>query len=244
MVSELLRRLKVNKVWSLELVLSSFLINILALGSSLYSIQVLNRYMALGIDSTLLTLTLGVLITVSFEILLRKARLKLTQVICQKSDDTLMKLVFTGLGLSEYKTMARHSLGQRKEVLSGLQNVIQAFNAVNLNNLMDAPFCLVFLTALYWISPKLTAYMVLLILAVSALSLLYHARMRTTHETQTQQSVKHSQLMQFLVSHLETIRTFNAQNYVLNRWNEDFNTSYQTRVRLQNEQNEIGRAHV
>ena len=75
-MNEFWRRLALHPRLRMELFLSSLLINLLGLAGSLYSIQVLNRYLALGIDSTLLTLTVGALIAVVFELALRSARLR------------------------------------------------------------------------------------------------------------------------------------------------------------------------
>ena len=47
-MNEFLRRIALQPRLRLELLLSSLLINLLGLASSLYSIHVLNRYLALG----------------------------------------------------------------------------------------------------------------------------------------------------------------------------------------------------
>ena len=59
-----------------ELLASTIAINILGLGSSLYSIHLLNRYVTIGLAPTLITLTIGVLLAIGFEVALRKQRQK------------------------------------------------------------------------------------------------------------------------------------------------------------------------
>ena len=49
---------------SLELVGASLFANLLALAAPIYVIQVLNRYVANGVDSTLMTLSMGAVIAV------------------------------------------------------------------------------------------------------------------------------------------------------------------------------------
>ena len=66
--------LKDFKWQSFWIIISSLLINILALCSSLYVIQVFNRYLTYKIDSTLIILTIGVLLAVSMEFFLRLIR--------------------------------------------------------------------------------------------------------------------------------------------------------------------------
>ena len=52
-MKEFWQRFTANKRLAWELGLASFLISLLGLTSSIYSIQVLNRYLALGIDAPL-----------------------------------------------------------------------------------------------------------------------------------------------------------------------------------------------
>ena len=66
--------LKNNKFQSLWIIISSLLINLLALSSALYVIQVFNRYISYQINSTLTALTLGVLMAFSIELVLRIIR--------------------------------------------------------------------------------------------------------------------------------------------------------------------------
>ena len=58
--------LKNNKWQSFWIIISSLLINILALSSAIYVIQVFNKYLTYKLDSTLLILTIGVINSVYF----------------------------------------------------------------------------------------------------------------------------------------------------------------------------------
>ena len=78
-MKDLFQRLKSMPLISSELVLASVFINILALASPLFVLQVLNRYVSQGVDATLLTLVSGVLIAISLEFALRQARLRLAR---------------------------------------------------------------------------------------------------------------------------------------------------------------------
>ena len=66
--------LRNNKWQSFWIILASFLINLLALSSALYVIQVFNKYLTYKLDSTLIVLTIGVLIAFILELLLRIIR--------------------------------------------------------------------------------------------------------------------------------------------------------------------------
>ena len=66
--------LKNNKWQSFWIIISSLLINVLALSSAIYVIQVFNKYLTYKLESTLLVLTIGVIIAFILEVLLRFVR--------------------------------------------------------------------------------------------------------------------------------------------------------------------------
>ena len=70
-MSELLRRFAAHPIISVELLLASLFANTLALASSIFVIQVLNRYVSYGVDATLATLTIGVVGAIFLEVCFR-----------------------------------------------------------------------------------------------------------------------------------------------------------------------------
>ncbi|MBL6947025.1 MAG: hypothetical protein ISR47_10330 [Rhodospirillales bacterium] len=67
-MKELFKRLMSRPGIAAELLIASFLANMLALASPLFVIQVLNRYVSHGVDGTLITLTSGVVLAVGLGI--------------------------------------------------------------------------------------------------------------------------------------------------------------------------------
>ena len=70
----LLARITDNKSLFVKLLVASFLVNILALATPIYVIQVLQRYVAYGVTSTLVTLVIGVTFIAIFEFFFRNIR--------------------------------------------------------------------------------------------------------------------------------------------------------------------------
>jgi len=66
-MKELYQRLFSHPVIATEILIASVFANLLALATPLFVIQVLNRYVAHGVNATLVTLTTGVLIAVVME---------------------------------------------------------------------------------------------------------------------------------------------------------------------------------
>jgi ATP-binding cassette subfamily C protein LapB len=148
-------------------------------GRLLYSIQVLNRYLALGIDSTLLTLTVGALIAVVFELALRSARLRIAQWLCARADAALGEAVFDSSVRGQYALLEQLPVAARREILSGLATTQQSFGASNLITLLDAPFAFVFLLVLALLNPILALTAILVMGGVVLVSLLAQRRLRS-----------------------------------------------------------------
>ena len=66
-MKEFIRRLKARPGLATELIVASLFVNVLGLAMPLFVIQVLNRYVAHGIDATLITLATGAMIAVTMD---------------------------------------------------------------------------------------------------------------------------------------------------------------------------------
>jgi len=97
-----------------ELLLASLLINFLGLVSSLYSMQVMNRYVSFGIDATLVTLTTGALIALALEYMLRKARGNIEQVVCNRALEKAQERAFVAYAGSNYQLLEQIPITQRR----------------------------------------------------------------------------------------------------------------------------------
>ena len=76
---EIFNRLKRNPALLTKIIIASFFVNILALATPIYVIQVLQRYVAYGVNSTLVTLVAGITLVVIFEFFFRNIRHRLTR---------------------------------------------------------------------------------------------------------------------------------------------------------------------
>mgnify|MGYP002408757366 CR=1 FL=1 len=204
----------------MELFLSSLLINLLGLAGSLYSIQVLNRYLALGIDTTLLTLTVGAIIAVVFELALRSARLRIAQWLCARADAALGETVFESSVRGQYALLEQLPVAARREILSGLSTTQQSFGAGNLITLLDAPFAFVFLFVLALLNPILALTAILVMSGVILVSLLAQRRLREPMEAQSRSAIQLAGHQQTLTSGTELVRAFQAADTLRERWNQ------------------------
>jgi ATP-binding cassette subfamily C protein LapB len=219
-MNEFLQRLSQQKALRTELLVSSLLINLLGLASSLYSIQVLNRYLALGVDATLISLTVGALIAVGFELALRGARLKVAQWLCTRADQRLSDEVFESSARGQYGLLEQLPAAARREIIAGQTTVQQCFSAPNLVTVLDAPFALVFLCVLTLISPFLAFAALLLMIAVAVVSLLAQQKLRAPMESQSRASIQLAGHQHSLTAGGEMVRAFSATPLLQQKWQD------------------------
>ena len=92
-----IQRLKRMPRLSAQLITATLLCNILALASPLFVMQVLNRYVSQGVDSTLATLTLGTLAAVVMEFVFRQMRHRMAEQLNGKPNEEIRLAGFSVL---------------------------------------------------------------------------------------------------------------------------------------------------
>jgi len=156
-MNELLRRLRSRPVITGELLFGSFLVNIMAMASPLFVMQVLNRYVGQGVDATLYTLTSGVLIAIIFEFVLRQSRTSLARGNSVGPDEETALKGFETLVKAKVPALEQTPAETRKEILNGTTAIESAYNATNITTILDAlsPFYLslsYILLSRYWLT--------------------------------------------------------------------------------------------
>ncbi len=217
-MSELFARLKQRPWVTSMLILASLLANLLGLASSLYVIQVLNRYVSNGVDSTLATLTAGVILAISFELAFRSVRMKLAAAIGGAPDHEKGVGAFGILTAAKMQALDRIPPGQRREIMSGLDQVENAYSAPNLTALVDLPFALLYAGAIYIISPPLALIVVGVILFVAVVGVLNQKLLQPMTQKVTEHQATGHGLISTATSNVETVRLFGAGNSLIEKW--------------------------
>ena len=147
-MNEIIRRIKSRPGFLTTLLISSFLINILALATPIYVIQVLQRFVAYGNNGTLLTLVIGVVAITIFEFFFRNVRHSMVRELdiinIQLSDAVKSKLA--SIKTSIYAVSNQFNT---KLISSQLNNVNFTFTASNIITVIDVPFTLIFIIAIF-----------------------------------------------------------------------------------------------
>ncbi len=217
-MKEFWQRFTANKRLAWELGLASFLISLLGLTSSIYSIQVLNRYLALGIDATLITITLGSLIALSLELVLRSVRHSIAQWICARADEALSEAAFATASRSLYAAYDLIPVAQRREALAGISSIQQTFSATNLASVLDSPFALLYLLVLGFLSPTILALVLVFMLLVATVTLSVFAAATKPSEDLAKAAASQGARQAVLATHPELVRAFRTHQHLGEDW--------------------------
>ncbi len=217
-MKELLARLFARPVIAGELIAASLFANVLALASPLFVIQVLNRYIAHGVDATLATLTTGVVMAITLELGFRQVRLRLAASVNSRKDEDLALGAFSVLTGAKAAAMDMLPAGLRREVVSGTDAVEAAYSAPNVAAVLDVPFALLFVAALALISPLLAVIASGFLAAVFIAAVLSLSAIRGPTRELTSVSGRRSALVSSAMTASDTVRAFNAAGFLRQLW--------------------------
>lgn len=127
-----------------EASIGGIVLNSVALGTSLYSMQVYDRVVPTGAFQTLWVLTLGVLLAILFEWAIKHVRSHLFSALIDAIDQRLARAVYMRFLAIRLDQMPK-SVGGLASQLRGYESVRGFMTAVTTQMLIDAPFALLFL---------------------------------------------------------------------------------------------------
>ena len=215
---EVLKRLGTRPGVTTELMIATLFTNLLALASPLFVIQVLNRYVTFGVDATLRTLVFGVLIAIVLEFGFREIRMRLAQGLAIKPDEALALAVFGTLTAAKSSALEQVPPGVRRQAINGVDAIQQAYNGPNIGTVVDVPFALLFLGALYFLSPILALIASGFVLAMLALGMIAMYTNRKPVAEMQQAAARGNMLIGSAIDASDTVRAFNAGNYLRQAW--------------------------
>ena len=214
----LIHQLFSRPLFAMELLATSLFINLLGLATSIYVIQILNRYVAHGLDSTLITLTSGVLLAIVLEFLFRNIRLKLAQGITVRPYYKLALGVFSMITRTRSTALEQLPGGTQKEIMTGLNTIGQSHGPTTLTTLLDVPFACLFIVALFLLEPMIAGIAAGFISVAFLLTAMSHLPMGRIVRLIAQISGKSATLASSALRKPDTVRAFNAAHTLQQRW--------------------------
>ena len=217
-MKELIRRLLAVPRLTTQLVVASVFINVLALAGPLFVMQVLNRYVAHGVDSTLVTLTTGVLIAIALEFAFRQVRTRLARSVSAGPDESSALAGFSVITRAKTAALEQIAPETRREIVAGVNHIEQAYNANNITAILDVPFALMFVVVLWMLEPVIALIVLGFIVFVFVAGVLGARSMKGKTQKVQELGGVGSGLLSTATREGDTIRSFNAGGFVREAW--------------------------
>ncbi|WP_423455849.1 type I secretion system permease/ATPase [Ottowia sp. VDI28] len=200
-----------------QVVVTSVVINVLALIGSLYVMNVYDRVIPNRAYETLWVLSIGVLVANLFEFIARTIRARLTDVAGKKADLIISSALFRRV-LAMDLAHKPVSAGSYASNLREFESVRDFMTSASLLALVDLPFVLLFIGVMWVVAGPLALVPLLTIPLVVGVGLLAQVPLsKYTHESMRESSQRQGLAVEALEG-LETLKTHNASNWAQQRW--------------------------
>ena len=159
------------------LLVSSFIIGLCALAPSLFVLVVLDKYLASGITSTLISLTVGAIILLGFEFGFRQNRASMIQAFNRKIFQPLVDALSKKLKVKQLSGEEFKALEKAGAVIKG------ATNSSITGWILDWPFVLMFLIAILlinWTAAVIAALFMIIMMVLTAQRVNLHLQQDST----------------------------------------------------------------
>lgn len=199
--------------------IASLSINILALGTSFYSMQVYDRVIPTQGTSTLLMLSIGVLIAIFLEMVLKLSRSSILDHASKNMDIAYSHDIFSRLLKIRADALPK-SIGTLSGQLQSYGTVRTFISSAALYILIDFPFSLIFLAVIIMISGWAMGLIALAFLIVAIITgTLFKNKIEKLSQTSSMASHHKLGLLVETVEHAESFKTTGGGWHILSRWN-------------------------
>lgn len=198
-----------EKRWLWDVLLATIVVNLLAVVTSLYSMQVYDRVVPTFSYSTLWALSVGMLIVMVADWGLKYVRARMLDTVAKAVDQKTSQRLFEHL-LNVRLDVRPRSVGTLAAQASGLETVRAFFSSSIVFSLTDLPFVLMFIAFIAVIGgPVAVVYLVLLPLALG-IGWLAQLKLRKLSENEMQRSTERQGLLVESIQGGEIIQSIGA----------------------------------
>jgi ATP-binding cassette subfamily C protein LapB len=200
-----------------ETILASLIATLLALAISFFSMQVYDRVIPSSAMQTLLVLTLGVLVAIFFEWLIKHVRSNLYEELIDQVDQRLSRTVYLRF-LSVRLDQMPQSVGALASQMRGYETIRGFMTSMTTNLMVDAPFALFFAGVIAFIAGPLALIPTFFFLVSVAIGLFYRKRLENIAKQAMAASNLKTGLLVETIEGAETIKAGQGGWRMLTRW--------------------------
>lgn len=222
-----------KRAWAIygEIIVASFLINIFALASPLFIMNVYDRVVPNNATATLWVLTSGIFIVFIFDFIMRNLRAYFIDAAGRNIDIQLSKNIFSHL--------LDIKMSERPGSVGTLANTVQAFESfrdfitsATVSVLVDIPFVVLFLIVISLLGGWIVIVPIIAIPVVFLFGTLVQMPLeRMTRQSYRYSAEKHAVLVETLAS-METIKGMHVESFMQRKWEDIVEAATRLSVKL------------
>ncbi len=200
-----------------DVLVASLLINLFALASPLFMMNVYDRVVPNNAEETLWVLALGISTVYLFDILMRTLRSYFIDLAGKRSDIRLSAAIFERvMGI---KMEARpQSVGAFANNLREFETVRDFITSATIATLVDLPFILIFLLVIFWIGGLLVMAPMVAIPLIGLYGLLMQKPLRQAAENTYRASAQKNATLIESLNGIETVKSLGAEGPLQRKW--------------------------
>lgn len=203
----------------LQVAVAAFFINLLALASPLFVMNVYDRVLPNQAIATLWVLAIGVSTAILFDLLLKTVRASVIDYAGRKADIKLSYLLFEKI-LNSTLAARPMSTGEYASRVSQYEFVREFFTSNTLSTIIDTAFVFIFLVVIYFLAGWLVLVPALAFLASLVIGLVAQYRIGRRVAAASNEASQRQALLVETISTLETVKALSAEKHLLRRWQE------------------------
>ncbi|WP_417618499.1 ATP-binding cassette domain-containing protein [Oceanisphaera sp.] len=198
-----------SRRWVGDVMIATLLVNVLAISTSLFAMQVYDRVVPTLAYATLWTLVMGMAIVVGLDWVLKSVRARILDSVASEVDKAVSQQVFDHVLRLQLDTRPR-SLGTLAAQVGGLDAVRQFFSSGVIFVLVDMPFALMFIGFIALIGGHIGWVYLLLLPVAAMLGWVTQLRLRRLMQQQMMRANERQGLLVDVIQGTESIRANNA----------------------------------
>ena len=206
-------------------IIATIVINMIALATSIFSMQVYDRVIPRGSFSTLWVLSLGVIVALGFDFILRIMRARLLEIEAVQIDREVSEYFFARA--TSVRLDARPpSIGTLAAQLKGLEQIRSTMSSATIFAIADLPFALFFIFIVFQLGGIIALVMIVSFVVSMMIATLLARLIRGDSQKVQVSSYRKNGLLVEALDSAETIKANRGHWYFLARWNrlnEDLN---------------------
>ena len=206
-----------NKGTYVQIALASIFINLFGLGSAFYIMTVYDRVMPNSAYNTLIALTIGMSVVITFDFIIKLLRSYFVDMAGNSMEKDINNSLFSKITSHDSEFLSKSS-GVAHTVRE-FEGVRDFFTSASMVAFIDLPFMFLFLIVIYAIAGPLSIVPILIVPLVLGVSAIIQPILKRFSDKNLVNQQGKMVILHELLNNVETVRTVAGGKFLHNKWN-------------------------